>query len=57
MLIEFPVFLRGTPQQAGFLFIKHFSRQCKPVGLIFPHLLNVEGALRHRHILSVQVLL
>jgi len=56
MLIEFPVFLRGTPQQASFLFVEHLPRQYKPICLIFPQLLIIEGALRHRRILTVLAL-
>ena len=56
MLIEFPVFLRGAPQQASFLFIEHFPRQYKPIGLIFPQLVIIERTLRHRRILPVQAL-
>src|SRR5208337_2555351 len=49
MLIEFPILPGGTPQQADFIFIEHSSHQDKPVSLVFPQLVIVEGALRHKH--------
>jgi hypothetical protein len=57
MLIEFPVFLRGTPQQASFLFIEQASYQYKPVCLIFLRLTIIQGPFRHRRILPAQAFL